>query len=602
MKEMFYFLKMIHSYSGSILYFNLVTMVLISLLEGVGILLLIPMLSMSGILVMDAEGIPFIHLFTFLQDIPSSFSLPLILGIYVIIVVGQNLLQSHITIQNSIIQNGFLRYLRLETYHSLIHANWNFFINNRKSDLINILTTEITRTSAGTQSFLQFISSLIFTFIQIALAFWLSPNITIFVLISGLALIYFNRKFLKKSLALGNRNFHLGKNYLAGITDQINGIKDIKSNTLEKSRLDWYRSITKSMQEEQVEYTKLKTKSQFYYKVASGLLVAIFIFIAINMFEAQASQLMLIIVIFSRLWPRVAGIQGSMEQIATILPAFKAVKELQNESIMAREFLSEVGDDENTIPLQVNDEIECRNVYFRYNPSDSSTYALKDINVSFPAYQMTAVVGRSGAGKSTLIDLLMGLNQPEKGIVLIDGESFTSNKLLSLRRAISYVPQEPFLFNSSIRENLMLVEPNATDQQIWEALQFSSASEFVEKLPQGLDTLIGDRGIRLSGGERQRLVLARAILRNPSILVLDEATSALDSENEKKFQQALEQLKGKMTIIVIAHRLSTIRNADQVIVLNQGEVIQKGGFNQLAKEKKSMFGHLLNNQLEVIEK
>ena len=128
------------------------------------------------------------------------------------------------------------------------------------------------------------------------------------------------------------------------------------------------------------------------------------------------------------------------------------------------------------------------------------------------------------------------------------------------------------------------------------SLEFSSAAEFVKKLPQGIDTHIGDRGIRLSGGERQRIVLARAILRKPSILILDEATSALDTENEAKIQAALERLKGRMTIIIIAHRLSTIRNADQVIVINQGKIIQKGQYNELAGEKKGMFSHLLGNQ------
>ena len=161
------------------------------------------------------------------------------------------------------------------------------------------------------------------------------------------------------------------------------------------------------------------------------------------------------------------------------------------------------------------------------------------------------------------------------------------------------MPQEPFLFNATFRENLLMIEPDATEEQIWEALEFSSAAEFVKKLPQGLDTLIGDRGIRLSGGERQRIVLARAILRKPSILVLDEATSALDTENERKIQQAIEQLKGKMTVIVIAHRLSTIRNADQVIVLDKGKIIQRGEFNQLAKEETGMFSHLLQNQSQV---
>ncbi|MDQ0217470.1 ABC transporter ATP-binding protein [Peribacillus cavernae] len=594
MKDVFYFLKQIHSYAGKILYINILAMTFIGLLEGIGILLLIPMISMSGIVDLDAGGTPVSGAFEFLQDIPVTIGLPLILGIYVMLVIGQNLLQRQITIKNTIIQHGFLRHIRLETYGSLLHANWNFFIKNRKSDLINVMLTEVSRASSGTNSFLQFIASLIFTFIQIGLAFVLSPNITTFVLLFGLIIIFLNRKFLKRSLALGNRNFELGKKYLAGITDQINGIKDIKSNTIEDSRMGWFRSITRGMQHEQVEYTKLKTTSQLYYKVASSILVAVFIFIAVNMFQAQAGQLMLIIVIFSRLWPRVAGIQSSMEQIATTLPSFKAVKALQNECRNAREFEKGI---QQVEPLDIVNGLECRDVYFRYNHKESS-YALQDINVVIPSNQMTAFVGRSGAGKSTLIDLLMGLNSPEKGEVLIDGTPLTSDNLLSLRRAISYVPQDPFLFNASIRENLLLVEPNASEEQMWGALEFASAADFVGRLPNSLDSLIGDRGIKLSGGERQRLVLARAILRNPSILVLDEATSALDTESEAKIQEALDRLKGKMTVIVIAHRLSTIRNADQVVVLDHGEIIQKGGFTQLAAEKRSMFSHLLRNQLE----
>ncbi|MGN7229584.1 ABC transporter ATP-binding protein [Priestia megaterium] len=596
MKHLLYFLKQIHSFAGKKLYVNLLATVFMSLLEGIGILLLIPMLSLSGIVNLDTGESSILRIFSFLQDIPGAKSLLLILSIYVLIVTGQTILQRQITIQNRVIQLGFLRHMQLETYSTLLHANWEFFIKKRKSDLINIVLTEIARTSGGTTSFLQFVASLIFTCIQIVLALWLSPKITLFVLLCGLVIIFLNRKFLKRSLALGNRNFDLGKSYLAGITDQINGIKDIKSNTLEESRMSWYCSITEAMKNEQVEYTKLKTTSQSYYKISSAVLVAAFIFAAVKLFHAEASQLMLIILIFSRLWPKVAGIQASMEQIATTLPAFKAVKALQDECRNAKEF--EKGANQHIKPIQFVKDIECRNVYFRYNQDTS--YALQHINLIIPSNQMTAFVGRSGAGKSTLIDLLMGLNQPEKGQVLIDGIPLSKNNLLSLRRAISYVPQDPFLFNASIRENLLLVEPHASEEQMWEALEFSSAGEFVRRLPQGLDSLIGDRGIKLSGGERQRLVLARAILRNPSILVLDEATSALDTENEAKIQEALERLKGKMTIIVIAHRLSTIRNADQVIVLEQGEIIQQGGFAQLAEEKSNTFSKLLGKQMEAV--
>jgi ATP-binding cassette subfamily C protein len=209
---------------------------------------------------------------------------------------------------------------------------------------------------------------------------------------------------------------------------------------------------------------------------------------------------------------------------------------------------------------------------------------------------MTAIVGKSGAGKSTLIDLIMGLVKSESGRILIDGIPLTEEQLLNWRSSIGYVSQDPFLFHTSIRENLRLVDPDASEEQMWRALQFSSSASFVRKLPQGLDTIIGDRGIRLSGGERQRLVLARTMLRNPSVLVLDEATSALDSENEQQIHEALERLKGHVTIIVIAHRLSTIRTADRVIVLEEGRVIQEGGYQQLSMDSSGTFSKLLHMQ------
>lgn len=222
------------------------------------------------------------------------------------------------------------------------------------------MTAEIARASAGTNSFLQFLSSLIFTGIQIGLALWLSPSITGFVLLSGILLVLLNRKFLKWSMELGKRNYDLGRSYLAGITDQINGIKDIKSNTLEDTRMDWYQTITDRMKNEQIEYTKLKTKSQMYYKIASAILIATFIYIAVNLFNAQVTQLMLIIIIFSRLWPRVAGIQGSLEQLATTIPAFQAVIAIQSESRKAREFTAV----ENSKPLLVKKSIEVKDVFF----------------------------------------------------------------------------------------------------------------------------------------------------------------------------------------------------------------------------------------------
>ncbi|MGM1032017.1 MAG: ABC transporter ATP-binding protein [Bacillota bacterium] len=596
MKQLLYFINQIQKFSGKILYINLICMIIISLLEGVGIFLLIPLIGITGILNADAEEVPFLSWINeVFLGLPETISLFLILGIYVLIMVGQSLFKRNQTILGVKIQQGFISHLREETYRSLLQANWEFYLKKRKSDIINLMANEIFRVSAGTHLFFQLLSSITFTIIQIILAFYLSIKMTSFILFFGIILIFFSRKFVKKSQSLGKETLHLTQTYLAGITDHFNGIKDIKSNSLEITHLNWFFSLSEKMERNMVEITKVNSTSQMTFKVVSSLLIAIFVFFSIKMFMAQPAQLMLIMVIFSRLWPRFTSIQSNLEQLGSTLPSFKALLDLQNECREARELYE--SDYKNIKSIEIKKGLDCRHVYFRYNPNES-TYALKNINVHIPSNRMTAIVGRSGAGKSTLIDLLMGLNQPDRGEVRIDDISLTSDHLLSLRKSISYIPQDPFLFNATIRENLMIIDPNASDESIWESLGFAAADDFVSRLPQGLDTLIGDRGVRLSGGERQRLVLARAILRKPAILVLDEATSALDTENEAKIQAAIERLKGTMTIIVIAHRLSTIRNADQVLVMDQGEIIQVGEYNQLASEKRGMFSNLLGIQME----
>ncbi|WP_459500048.1 ABC transporter ATP-binding protein [Bacillus sp. C1] len=598
MKHIIYFMEQLHSFAGRILYINLLGMVLISLLEGVGILLLVSMISMSGIVNIGGSGSPISFIFKLVQEFPKATSLPLILGIYILVVVSQSLLQRNVTIRDVKIQQNFTRQLRLETYSDILQVKWNFFLEKRRTDLINALTSELARVSYGINLVLQLLAAIIFTLIQVVIAFWLSAKITMFVLVCGLFFSLASRIFIKKARILGSKTSELAQSYLSGITDHFNGIKDIKSNTLEESRLTWFRSLTQKMTREQIEYMEMRSASQLFYKISLAVLIVCFIFLSVTFFHAQSEELLLIILVFSKLWPRFTGIQSNLEQVASSIPAFKALIELQKECKKARELKGENYQYENVKPILVKQGLECRDVYFRYNRKGPS-YALQNIHLQIPSNCMTAIVGRSGAGKSTLIDILMGLMQPEKGEVLIDSTPLTSDNLLSLRRSISYVPQDPFLFNASIRENLLMIEPNASEEQIWQALEFSAASECVRRLPQGLDTCIGDRGVKLSGGERQRLVLARAILRKPSILVLDEATSALDTENEAKIQDALEKLKGTMTIIVIAHRLSTIRNADQVIVLDKGEIVQRGAFSQLAKERQGVFSNLLGTQVEV---
>lgn len=596
MKDLFYFIRKMHGMAGFKLYLNMCMILVISILDGIGIYLIVPLLGVIGVFQTDLNGVPLVST---LMDAADSWSLqlnlPVVLAIYVVIVGGQALLQRSQTLLNAKILQRFIRKLRMETYQGLLHAKWEFFLRHRKSDFNHVMTNELGRVNQGTFLFFQMISSLLFTIIQIGLALWLAPLLTLIVLVSGGLLALFGRKFIRSSKRIGEQTTELSKYYFAGISEHFSGIKDIKSNRLEPSHMDWFDRLSRKMERNFIQFNKVNSLSQLIYRLSSVILVAGFVYLALEVLRTPAEQLLMIVLIFSRLWPRFISIQTSTEQLASNFPAFRAIRELQAEYEADRE-LAGTTEFPAGERLHLQQGITCSDVDYRYDAS-SPTYALRGINLHIPAHRMTAIVGKSGAGKSTLIDLLMGLIQPESGQVLADGVSIRDERqLLSLRGSIGYVAQDPFLFNESIRDNLKLAASEASDDELWEALRFSASDEFVRRLPQGLDTVIGDRGVRLSGGERQRLVLARAILKRPSILVLDEATSALDSENERRIQEALEQLKGSMTIIVIAHRLSTIRHADQVIVMEQGRIIQQGGYQQLSQDQKGTFRQLLSYQ------
>ncbi|GFN29846.1 ABC transporter ATP-binding protein [Paenibacillus xylaniclasticus] len=595
MQGLIFYMKRLHFISGSKLYVNMIVMMLISSIEGFAIYLLVPLLGITGLVQIGSLSIPLLgHVTEAVQSIPEHSRLLVMIAVYVALIMAQSLVQRSQTIQGSRIQQAFIRAIRLETYRNLLQANWSLYLRTRKSDIHHILNFELVRVILGTNLVLKLASTIVFMSIQIGFALWLSYKLTIFVTVCGLLLALFSRRFTRRAKQLGEETTDLNKHYVASITDHFNGIKEVKTNMLEVHHYRWFKALCRQLESNMIRFVKLQTNTQQFYKITSAILIGSLIYFSFEVLHVQGGQLLLIVVIFSRLWPKFQTIQSSWESLASSLPAFTSLMKLHKECAEARE-MNLLTINKGYKPIGALHGIECRGLHYRYQRNQSE-YALHNINVFIPARGMTAIVGKSGAGKSTLIDLLIGLIQPEKGEVLFDDIPLSSHNLLTIRRMFGFVSQDPFLFHASVRDNLLLVAPDAAEEQLWEALSFSAADEFVRKLPQGLDTIIGDRGIRLSGGERQRIVLARAILRKPSILVLDEATSALDHENEAKIQAALERLKGTMTVIVIAHRLSTIRNADQVIVLEEGRVVQQGSYMQLSMELRGSFSKLLAYQ------
>jgi ATP-binding cassette subfamily C protein len=332
----------------------------------------------------------------------------------------------------------------------------------------------------------------------------------------------------------------------------------------------------------------MNSVAQLIFQIGGATALASLFYLAAEVVRLPAAELLVFVLVFARLLPMFSGMQRNYQGIAHMLPAFASASKMEAECNAAAEPPSPAGPS----GLSFQEEIRLENVSFRYD-KESRDDTLSEISLSIPSRRTIALVGPSGAGKSTLADLLVGLLTPDQGRILVDGEALGPEQCRLWRRCVAYVPQETFLFHDTIRSNLLWSRPEATAEEIDDALRMAAADSFVSGLPQGLDTIVGERGIRLSGGERQRLALARALLRRPSLLVLDEATSALDSEHELRIQQAIEELHGELTIVIIAHRLSTVRHADHIVVLEGGRVVESGNWDDLGADVRGRFHALL---------
>ncbi|MBK9981806.1 MAG: ATP-binding cassette domain-containing protein [Saprospiraceae bacterium] len=278
-------------------------------------------------------------------------------------------------------------------------------------------------------------------------------------------------------------------------------------------------------------------------------------------------------------------------EIVTALGGTERIREILNEPV-------EVNAPLTVVRPKVTGHIRFDDVYFEY-PSRPEMAVLKGINMDIMPGQKIALVGQSGSGKSTIASLLMRLYPWQKGSITLDGQSINDMDLSSYRSVYALVPQEVLLFGGSIRENILYGRPQASEEELMNAARTSNSLEFIQSFPQGFETIVGERGIKLSGGQRQRIAIARAVLRNPDILILDEATSSLDAESEKVVQEALERLLEGRTAIIIAHRLATIRNVDCIYVLEDGKVIEKGTHDELILKDDGVYGALARLQFDI---
>jgi ATP-binding cassette subfamily C protein len=322
----------------------------------------------------------------------------------------------------------------------------------------------------------------------------------------------------------------------------------------------------------------MQALSAFAYQVATAAALAGLVWVAFEVVEVSTAQLLALIVVMSRVLPIPGSVADSIRGAANMLPAYESAMTTLDEATAAAErpVLA-------VPPHPITDVIELDDVWFTYPLSERP--AVTGVSLRLPAHTTLALVGPSGAGKTTLADIVLGLITPDKGELRVDGDPLSSIELGAWRAAISYVPQEPFLFSGSLRDNVQWATGGCTDEVIVGLLEQVGLKLLLARLPNGLDTIVGERGERLSGGERQRVVLARALARRPYLLVLDEATSHLDAENEQAARAAMDSLHGQLTVLVIAHRLGTVRHADQIVVLEEGRICEQGTWDDLVKAR-----------------
>lgn len=565
-----HYLRSLYQYNKARLPIALGLLFAASLTEGVGLILLLPLLASTGL---ESEALSNNPIASVINNTVSSMGIPAgllpLLTIFLLLILGRAVLSYYRDTYLHKMQLEFVDTLGAQLHEAFGRARWSFLMQQRSSEFSHILTKDVFRVGIGTQLLLQAIVSLSLVSAYLLTSFYLSPYLTLLVVLAGAFLLWLLSGYRKRALKLGKEQSISGQAVFASVNEFLGGIKLVKSYNAASHYLRYFKQAAESQRSKQLAFKRNSSFAQQSFQFGSAVLLCLFFYFAIELFALPIAQLLVLSLIFIRLMPLLSGLQRNYEQIIHMLPAYAAVSELKQ----ACEAEAEVGIDASEI-FNLQHSIQLRELSFTYKQESA---VLERIDITIPAQQTTAIIGASGAGKSTLADILAGLILPDTGQVLIDDTLLTEKNLLGWRNQVAYVPQDVFLFHDTLRANMLWVNPQADDNVLWEVLELAAAKSFVTKLPQGLDTVIGERGIRLSGGERQRIALARALLRKPKLLILDEATSALDNDNEQKIRDSLYRLHGKMTIVLIAHRMTTVASADQVLRVKDGQVTIDNG-------------------------
>jgi ABC-type multidrug transport system fused ATPase/permease subunit len=490
-----------------------------------------------------------------------------------------------------------LAYLRQDTYNHLIKLPLKFFekrrvgeLNSRISSDISLLQETLTSTLA------EFIRQIIIISGGITLLTLTSWKLTLFMLaiLPGMILlgVFFGRFIRRYSKQVQGE---VAKSNTI-VEETLQGIQSVKTYTNEFFEMKRYKVKTAEIAAIGMKGGKYRGAfSAFMIFGLFGAMVAV-IWKGSSMMATggiDAGELFSFVIYSGFIGGTIGGLANVITQIQKFIGATEELFEIFEEVEEPLTDLTEILPEEH-----LSGQIEIRNLSFRY-PTRPEEDVLSDISITISENQLVALVGTSGAGKSTIASLLLRLHEPTTGGIYFDGKESRDLPISALRSQIALVPQDIYLFGGSIRENIAYGKPSAAEDEIIEAARNANASEFIDRFPDGYETIVGERGTQLSGGQRQRIAIARAVLKNPRILILDEATSSLDSESERLVQDALEKLMKGRTSIVIAHRLSTIRKAHQILVIDSGRIVEKGTHEQLIHLENGIYRNLSTLQFGI---
>ena len=476
------------------------------------------------------------------------------------------------------LRNGIIRDIRIKVYNKLMHLPLGYFSNQKKGDLIAKMTGDVTTIESSITSSLEMlVKNPILIIFYFGTLFYTSWQLALFT-ISVVPIMAWVMSAIGKKLKARSLDAQKGWSDILSIFDEtLGGLRIIKAFIAEDKMKAKFKNTANTYK---TAVNKVDIRQASAHPVSELLgtaMIVVVLWFGGTLILSDNSPIdaptfiFFMIILYSVLQPL-----KDLSKAGYAIPRGLASLERVNAILKAENNIKETKE-----PISINgfkDKIEITGLHFSY---DDSREILTDINLTVPKGKMIALVGQSGSGKSTLVDLIPRYYDINKGSIKIDGVDIRDMRIKELRSHIGNVNQEAILFNDTIFNNIAFGVDNATMEDVIAAAKIANAHEFIMEKEKGYMTNIGDRGMKLSGGQRQRISIARAILKNPDILILDEATSALDTESEKLVQEALDRLTGSRTTIAIAHRLSTIKNADEICVMHEGKIVERGKHEEL---------------------